>query len=159
MNKSRLFFICPDCHLEVPIRNNFGENSFFLTALGTAFDLTEFELMEELNQLIIKEDINEIVLVNDHQCTFTQSALQNEVRFGTKAEKILVDIAKNSSTVKELHNERLKSKQISKINLNRLANDLMQSAFVGSKITDREIVLKGFIYNKDDQSFQETTIY
>ena len=92
MGISRLFLICPDCHLEVPINREFGDHSFYLTALGTAFDLSEFEFMEEVNQLVIKEDIKEIILVNDHQCTFVKSALQNEVRYNTKAEKILLKI-------------------------------------------------------------------
>lgn len=158
MSKSRLFLVCPDCHMEMPIRKQYGDNSFFLTALGTAFDLTDFEFMEEVNQLVIKEDIKEIILVNDHQCTFVKSALQNEVRFNTKAEKILVNIANSSDDIKSIHNQELKSKQISKVNLKRLAFDLIDSAFIGNKISEGDITLTGVIYNKEDKSFQETVV-
>lgn len=157
-NISRLFLICPDCHLEIPLTKIFGENSFYLTALGTAFDLTEYKFMEEVNQVVINEDIKEIILVNDHQCTFVKSALQNEVRFNTKAEEILVSIASNSDDVQSIRDETLKSKQISKINIKRLAQDVSNSAFLGTKIHTGEIKLKAIIYNREDGSIQETGV-
>ncbi len=155
---NRLFLICPDCYLEVPLRKIFGENSFFLTALGIAFDLDNFETLEEVNQFIMAENINEIVLVNDHQCTFVKSAIKNEIRFNTKAEKILIEIANSDEDIKSIENETLKCKQISKVNLKRLAYELTESAFIGNKINDGEIVLKGIIFNRADNSIQETTV-
>jgi len=156
---NRLFLICPDCYLEIPLRKIFGENSFFLTALGTAFDLDNFETLEEVNQFIIGENINEIVLVNDHQCTFVKSAIKNEIRFDTKAEEVLVKIANSNEDIKSIQNETLKCKQISKVNLKRLAYELTESAFIGNKINDGEIVLKGIIYNRDDNTIQETNLF
>ena len=156
---NRLFLICPDCYLEIPLRKIFGDNSFFLTALGTAFDLDNFETLEEVNQFIMVENINEIVLVNDHQCTFVKSAIKNEIRFDTKAEEVLVKIANSNDDIKSIQNVTLKCKQISKVNLKRLAYELTESAFIGSKINDGKIVLKGIIYNRDDNTIQETKLF
>ncbi|MBL4592479.1 MAG: hypothetical protein JKX68_01535 [Flavobacteriales bacterium] len=151
---NRLFLVCPDCYMEQPIREKFGENSFFLTALGTAFDLSEFKLMEEINQFIRREDVKEIYLVNDSQCTFIKSALANEVRFDTKAEKILLDICNSDDLIKDIRDQELKSKKISESNVYRLAYELMESAILGMKISEGEINLKGLIYNRKDKTFQ-----
>ena len=155
---ARLLFICPDCNLEVPLREIYGGNSVCLTALGTAFDLTEFEFMEEVNQIIINENINEIVLVNDHACTFTKSAIMGTNRFDTNAEHILLDIVNNNPDIKNVQNEQLKAKEISKANIRRLASELSESAFIGSKINNGEIVMKAIIYNREDGSIQDTRI-
>jgi len=52
MKKQNLFLICPVCYIENAIRDRYGVDSYFLTALGTVFNLYEFEYAEEVNQFI-----------------------------------------------------------------------------------------------------------
>jgi len=153
MNK--LFLICPDCYIEQPIRNEFGDNCFFLTALGTVFDLTSFEYLEEINQFIVRENIQQIYLVNDSSCTFIKNAVEGDVKFDTKAEKVLLDIKSSSSEIKNLSTDEQKCSKIAELNLKRLAYELTESAFIGQKIDDNAIELKGVLYDRASKQFSE----
>ena len=73
--------------METTIKKAFKEDFFFITALGTAFDFTEFESIE---------DIKEIYILNDHQCTFVKSMVQAKVRFETYTEGLLLKMCENN---------------------------------------------------------------
>jgi hypothetical protein len=156
MNK--LFLICPDCYIEQPIRNKFGDNCFFLTALGTVFDLTSFEYLKEINQFVVRENIEQIYLVNDTSCTFIKNAVEGEVKFDTKAEKPLLDIKSSSSELMNLSSNEQKCSKIAELNLKRLRYELTESAFLGQKIEDGEIDLKGLLFDRSSKQLKDLSL-
>ena len=58
---AKQFFSVQTVRWKLQLKRLLKKTVFFITALGTAFDFTEFEFMEDLNQLINKEDIKEIL--------------------------------------------------------------------------------------------------
>ena len=153
MNK--LFLICPDCYIEQPIRNEYGNNCFFLTALGTVFDLISFEYLEEINQFIVREKIKQVYLVNDTSCAFIKNAVEGKVKFDTKAEKTLLSMKSSSGDFNAISDENQKCCELAELNLNRLTYELTESAFLGQKIEDGEIQLKGLLFDRVSKQFRE----
>jgi hypothetical protein len=93
---NNLFLVCPDCYIEQALRIQYGTDSFFLTALGTVFDMDTFEYAEEVNQFIASEEVGSIYIVNDVCCTFIQNPLVGDKNFDTKAEKVIKSLIKNN---------------------------------------------------------------
>jgi hypothetical protein len=89
-SEAKLYLICPDCHIENIIRSEFGEDSYFLTALGAVFNMSEFRYAEEVNHYINKLDISEIVIVTDVDCTFKKTVVCQDETFDTRAERVLM---------------------------------------------------------------------
>tara|TARA_B110000285_G_scaffold231819_1_gene301393 strand:- start:2561 stop:3049 length:489 start_codon:yes stop_codon:yes gene_type:complete len=156
MNK--LFLICPDCYLENSIAQKYGENCFFLTALGTAFDLEEFEFMEEVNQFVIQENIKEIYIVNDFSCTFINNALKGKTDYLTKADDVLMSIVKANNEIENISEVKESALLLAKLNIKRLAFELTKSAFLGNKIEGQEIKLKGLKYDRINSKFNELNL-
>ena len=77
--KRKLFFICPYSFLEPFLIRNFGEDTYFITALGIVFNLKEGGNADMLLEFIIRQNIDEIYLVNDVSCFFINKVLKNEL--------------------------------------------------------------------------------
>jgi len=155
----KLFLICPDCHIEDAIREEYGE-CFFLTALGTVFNIDTFEYAEEINRLIADEEIGQIYIVNDFSCTFIQNIINGDPAYNTEAEQVLMSIlTDNKEEFNELNttNEN-KALSLAKLNINRQFNELLDLAFIGDKIQDNQIKIKGLIYNRHHGQFDEFAI-
>lgn len=154
MKKEKLYLICPDCHIEQPIRQKFGKNAYFLTALGSVFNISEFEYAEEINQFISAEKISEIIIVNDIQCTFICNTIEKDKNHETRAEIELEKLmANNQSNFNSLELNEQK-KLLAKLNIYRQAYELLDVAFIGNKITDGIIGLSGLIYNRENSTFE-----
>lgn len=158
MIKEKLYLICPDCHIEQAIRQNFGNNSYFLTALGTVFDMSEFEYAEEVNQLINNEEISEIVIVNDIHCTFISNTIQKNKNHKTIAEKELERLLKNNNTAFDSISLIEQKRNLAKLNIYRQAYELLDVAFIGNKINDGFIDISGLIYNREDVTYEKLKI-
>lgn len=155
MEKEKLYLICPDCHIEQAIRQKFGSDAYFLTALGSVFDISEFEYAEEVNQFINNETISEIIIVNDIQCTFICNTVERDKNHETRAERKLEQLmADNDSKFNSISLEEQKQ-LLAKLNIYRQAHDLFNVAFIGNKIADGMIRLSGLIYNRDDSTFEK----
>jgi carbonic anhydrase len=155
---SRLFLVCPDCFIEQKIRNKYGNNSFFLTALGTVFYIDSFEYAEEVNTFLSCKDIKELIIVNDTRCTFIKNTLgvkNNQ----TKVEQRLAELyLKNYDSFETIESKVDQRTHLEKLNIYRQVHELRQTAFLSSKIKNGDIEVKGLIYNRDMDEFTEITI-
>ena len=154
MHKGTLYLICPDCHIEEVIRAKFGRDSYFLTALGTVFNMSAFEYAEEVNKCISNQVITEIVIVNDIQCTFICNIVSKNNNCNTKAELELKKLRKNNSSKFESLDISMEKKTLAKLNIYRQAYQLLEVAFIGNKIRDEIITLSGAMYNREAASFE-----
>lgn len=155
MEKTKLYLICPDCHIEQSIRQKYGSNSYFLTALGAVFDVSEFEYIEEVNRLIDNETISEIVIVNDIHCTFICNAIEKNKNHGTKAEEVLENLIANNSYRFTKVGLVEQKKLLARLNIYRQGYDLLNVAFIGNKIADGAVGLSGLIYNRKNSTFEK----
>lgn len=151
MEKTKLYLICPDCHIEQSIRQKYGSNSYFLTALGAVFDVSEFEYIEEVNRLINNKTISEIVIVNDIHCTFICNTIEKDKNHGTRAEEVLENLIVNNS----FRFRKIGLIEQTRLNIYRQGYDLLNVAFIGNKIVDRVIGLSGLIYNRKNSIFEK----
>lgn len=158
MKKEKLYLICPDCHIEQSIRQKFGNDSYFLTALGTVFDMSEFEYAEEVNQFVNNEEISEIVIVNDIQCTFISNTVKKDKNHETKAEKVLERLLKNNSSDFNSLGIMEQKRKLAKLNIYRQVHQLLDVTFIGNKINDGIIDISGLIYNREDATFEKLMI-
>lgn len=158
MTQPSLFLICPDCHLESRIRDNFGNNSYFLTALGAVFDLSQFIYAEEINQIILSDKISDIYLVNDTECTFINNVISKEINYRTSAEKILNQLyQKHNSSFSNLPLFK-QQKRLAELSINNQANNFLDVAFIGNKIKNGEINIKGLILDRTTDCFDPVVI-
>jgi len=155
MKKEKLYLICPDCHIEQPIRQKINNDAYFLTALGSVFDISEFEYAEEVNQIVNNEIISEIVIVNDIHCTFITNTVHKDKNHETKAEKVLEKLMENNSIEFKPLKLNQQKNHLAKLNIHRQAYDLLEVAFIGNKIRDRIIKISGLIYNREDKKFEK----
>ncbi len=155
MKKEKLYLICPDCHIEQSIRQKFGNDSYFLTALGTVFNMSEFEYAEEVNQFINNETISEIIIVNDIQCTFICNTINKDKNHDTRAERELEKLMTNNNSKFDSIGKVEQNKLLAKLNIYRQFYELLDVPFIGNKINDEIIKVSGLIYNCIDSSFEK----
>lgn len=158
MKKNKLYLICPECHIEQAIREEFGNDIYFLTALGSIFEISEFEYAEDVNQLINSSTISEIVIVNDIHCTFITNIVYNRQNHGTDADKVLFDLKINNKENFEVLDVFNQQKYLANLNIYRQAYELMDVAFIGSKIEEGTIQLSGLIFNRETLEFEEVKL-
>ncbi len=155
MKEKKLYLICPDCHIEQVIRQKFGSDSYFLTALGAVFDMSGFEYANEVNQFINNETISEIVIVNDIHCTFICNTVEKGKNYGTRAENELEKLM-NTNRSKFSSLELIEQKRLlARLNIYHQAHKLLDVAFIGNKITDGVIELSGLIYDRENSVFEK----
>lgn len=158
MKKEKLYLICPDCDIEQAIRNKFSNDAYFLTALGSVFDISKFEYAEAVNQFINNEIISEIVIVNDIHCTFIKNTIYKEVNHHTIAEKELEKLQKNNLERLALLDTNKQQECLAKLNIYRQAYELLDVAFIGDKIRDGIINISGLIYNRENWKFERLVL-
>ncbi len=154
MKREKLFLICPDCHLEQTLRNEFGQEICILTALGSVFDFSEFDYVETLHHFLHRERIAEIVLVNDVNCAFIQNVICQENRHHTKAEQELSRLKKNNVEKFASLETNGQINLLAKLNIYRQAYELLNAAFIGNEIDNRSIRISGLLCNRDKSKFE-----
>jgi carbonic anhydrase len=156
---TKLFLICPDCHLENIIKKHFEGELFFLTALGSVFNTSSAEYAAGITRFLAKENVREIIIVNDSSCRFIHSVLNNNEGYKTKAEEVLEVIHSNCQIeiLKEKKSGRSASK-LAELNILQQADSLKETIFIGKKISKKNIVLRGMIYERGRNVFTEVAI-
>ena len=156
---NKLFLICPGSQLEAFIKEEYGPNAYFLTALGTVFNFQEIKYVEALGDLLQREAIEEIFIVVDTSCRFMNSILQQQKGFGTKAEQALLDLfIDNYSTIMAGASELDRKKNLAKLNIQRQALDILSHEMLLSAITHPQISLKGLITTKGKGKLEEVEL-
>jgi carbonic anhydrase len=155
-NENKLFLICPDCYVENRIRNNFSGQLYFATALGAVFTPIKFNYAESLNGLINREEVREIYIVNDISCRFINSIITNSEGFNTKEENILRKIyLDNADQIAKHEEQKLKSIELAKLNINQQIEELKKTEFIGAKYDAGHIKIKGLLYDRHTLEFKE----
>jgi carbonic anhydrase len=158
-NKAKLFLICPSCHIENHIRKHFDGSLFFLTALGSVFDTSGLSYASGMNELLINENISEIIIVNDSSCKFILAVLNNGKGFHTGAEEVLQIL--HSTCQIEIWSEKKMSRRafkLAELNIKQQAQSLKETAYIGNKISNKEIGIKGLVYEREEKSFSEISL-
>lgn len=96
--------------------------------------------------------------MNDVKCTFIQNTLSTK-NHETKAEQKLAQLyLDNYDMFEELSSDEEKTKKLALLNIQRQAKDLFAVAFIGTKIRDHRLTLKGLLYNRKTETFKEVAL-
>jgi hypothetical protein len=157
--QSRLFLVCPDCFMERKIRQHFEGDNYFLTALGGVFQPASFEYAEEVNELLSRNDIREICIVNDNSCTFTRNVVNGKNSDCTvRAEEVLKQVYRgNPRTFSQAPDKKEKQTRLARLNIIRQAIQLRDTAYIGERIQSEGLRLKGFVYDRERDCFEESS--
>jgi len=155
MNK-KLFLVCPECNLEYFIRKKYGDDVYFLTALGAVFNFSEVKYTESVMDFITKESITDIFLVNDTSCRFIKSILEREDGFDTFCENIIRDILiDNFSAI--MHGKSLieKKKHLAELNVKQQIKEIMTNELILQRIIQQNVRITGLVLTIDEQVVRE----
>ncbi len=148
MNK-KLFLVCPNCQLEHFIKDRFGEDVFFLTALGAVFDFHEVAYAEAIADFIEREAVTEIFIVNDTSCCLLESVLEKREGLGTAAEQVLLHLLiENNSTVMAENTLLEKKKRLAELNVRRQFFEILSNGLLLIAIVRAKVRLKGLLTTK-----------
>ncbi|TXK50060.1 hypothetical protein FVR03_05515 [Pontibacter qinzhouensis] len=157
--KNRLFLICPASQTESLIKEQYGQEVFFLTALGAVFNFQEINYVETLEDFLKREAIDEVIIVSDSSCPFIKSVLEQEKGFDTKAEQVLRDLlVDNYATVMAGDSLADKKKNMAKLNIQRQADDILSNELLLSPITQSQIRIKGLVTTKEKGQLEEVKL-
>lgn len=157
--KNKLFLICPASQTEALIKEQYGQEVFFLTALGAVFSFQDINYVEALECFLKREAIEEIFIVNDTSCPFIKSILEQEKGFGTKAEQVMLDLfIDNYSIIMAGTSLADKKKNLAKMNIQQQTLEILSNELLLSSITQTQIKLKGLVSTKEKGRLEEVKL-
>lgn len=139
----KLFLLCPLIHGEMYLKEKFGNDSFFLTALGSVFDLDNHAYTESLIHLLLQEDISEIFHVHDVESPLLRSIVHNEEIYTSVQNRFLSTLY--SENYHEIVQEQNKIASLALIHMKHQANLIIQHPRISSLIIENKIALQGLL--------------
>lgn len=146
---SNLYFICPFSQLEPYLREQFGQDHLFATAMAGIPPLQDPQYCLEIASIIRRNRVKEIVMVNDIECRFLQGVLQRDNVGDTPCvnqlrqlySEFLLEILVRGTSEKQ-------AKCFAVINLVEQSRRLVQCKVLGPLIEAQGIQLKGMVTNR-----------
>ncbi len=118
----RLFLVCPFAMSEHLIRNQFGNQSYFMSAPGGVFRFRELDYREAFEAFLDREMITELSFVHDISCPIIQRILRRNTRFGIGVE----------NEIEALYVEHFKA-------INDLPTTIDQSRYLAEKLLIKQL--------------------
>ncbi len=156
---NKLFLICPNDYLEHKISKEFGGRHYFLTALGAIFSIEDEAYAGRLCSVIKSGNIKEIVVINDYKSDFFKSVIAVRGEYFTKAEKVLGSLLEeNWSSISQEKGLARKARLLATLNLERQLQQLKDAPYLGERIANNELKLRGMIYERGVSKFEEVVL-
>lgn len=154
--KNQLFLVCPFSNMEHFIRQKFGQEAFFLTAMAGQSQFHELRYTEAVLELIDREEIAELYLVQDTSCRFMNGLLDAEPIHGSIAENKLEQLLVEHYAEIKAHTTRtLQLKKFAAINLRAQLREIGANAFLNSWMARNRLEIKGLITTKAENEALE----
>lgn len=153
---NKLFLVCPFSCMENFIRQKYGDDVFFITALGAVFQFEDVNYTEVLRDFIIRENITEITIVNDKSCRFIKSVLEKEKGFETFSEEVMLTLLIDNYSV-IMHNKSLieQTKALAELNIRRQVKEILANELFLQTIIQENVRIKGLITTKAENKLIE----
>jgi carbonic anhydrase len=150
MSISKLFFVCPDCHMESKISGYFEAKSYFATSLGAIVN-SDYEFWGNLNDIISKKDISEIVIINDFNCTFIKETIEGKSSYTTKAFHELIDLKIDNMELINIESNSSKRQGIlAELNIMAQLENMSNVA----PISNKDLLISGYLYDRNKDEFK-----
>lgn len=151
-----LFMTCFECQIEKKVIDNYGENNFFLSTLGSLFDFEDFKYVERINWFLDSKSISKICIVNTTSCTLLNQCFFKEIN----CHNYVSDIFKllylhNQALFEKLLTVEEKVLKLAELNIKRQVFEFIKAPFICTKIRDGKLIPKGLIYTHEQNEFLE----
>ncbi len=154
-----LFFICSFSQLEHFIREKYGDDVFFITALGDVFEFEDANYAEVIRDFIKRENITDIFVVNDTSCRFIKRVLEKEKGFETFSEEVMINLLiDNYSVVMQTNSLIEQKKTLAELNIMRQVKEILSNELFLQPIIQNKISIKGLITTKAEDKLIELNI-
>ena len=152
---NKLFLVCPFSFMENFIRQKYGDDVFFMTAMATVMHF-EREEISAIKLFIEREKVQEIIITSDTSCRFINGALKCEKEFGSYAETQIKNIVlENEDALAKTNSEEEKQKIIANSIVKNQAQEIRSSNLFLSEIFKSKIIIKGIITTKSNNEIIE----
>lgn len=148
---NKLFLVCPFSNMENFIREKYGDDVFFITAMAAIFQFQEKKYLQAIRDFIIRENITEIYIVSDTLCRFINSAIKKEIAHAGYSEGIIQKLfADNYAVV--MDNKSLEKQQIklAELIVQHQAEELRRPDLFQQQIIQNNISIRGIITTKSE---------
>lgn len=147
----RLFFICQECQVEHYLRQTFGDNCYFATALGGTFGILNKEYWEDIEKFIERIKITNVYFVCDINCRFIEiAATEKKPSFDTRAEKYLFSVKKNNPTLYFSHDIHKKKEMLCSDNIKHSIKSWLKSSKVILKyLNNNDVILDALLIDNN----------
>ena len=146
---TKLFLVCPFSCMENFIREKYGDDVFFITAMGAVFQLNETEYLKSVKDFIERENITEIFVASDASCRFINNALKNELNYGMYSESVIQKLLKDNYALvmieKTIDEQQIK---LAELIVNHQATELKKPHCLQQQIIQNKIIIKELITSK-----------
>jgi len=139
----KLFLLCPLIHGEVYLQSRFGNESFFMTALGSDFDLTNHIYTESLTHLLLEGEVTEIFHVHDIDSPLLKSIVNEEVTYNSTPHQFLSELYKENYC--EINQEPNKVASLALIHMKHQVNLFLQHPSLSAIIIENKISIQGLL--------------
>lgn len=156
---NKIFLVCPFSQMENFIKAKFGEDVFFLAAMGGVFDFNDKKYLQAVKNFIVRENIEEIIFVSETSCRFINNALRHGLHCGSNSEnvirKLLVDEKAAGLNRKSVTEQQ---KRLAELIVEHQAGELMKSEIFRLLIVKNRILVKGLITTREIDKISEVPI-
>ena len=143
---NKLFLICPFSQMETFLRNHYGGEIYFATAMGSLFKFDDKDYFNYFKHFIQRSNITEINLVVDTSCRFLNNVLTQEQDYNTNTEKELLSVfLKNYEDIVEHTAINKKQQFLAELIIKYQTDKLLNISFFESLIRQNLITLRGLI--------------
>lgn len=139
----KLFLLCPLGHGELYLKERFGNDSLFMTALGSVFDLDVHAFSESLIYLLLQEEITEIYHVHDIESPFLHAVVKKETTFNSSSHLFLCSLFEENYF--EIMQEPNKIAALALIHMKHQANLFLEHPRLSSIIVENKIGIHGLL--------------
>ena len=155
---NKLLLVCPFSMMENFIRERYGEDVFFITAMAAILHFNGEEI-SAIKKFIEREKIQEIIIASDTSCRFINGALKNEKEFGSYAEIIIKKIIlQNREALTKTNSEAGKQKIIATSIVKNQAEEIFSPDLFLSEILKDKITVRGIITTKSNNKIIEINL-
>ncbi len=154
--KNSLFLVCPFSNLEQFLRQQYGQEVFFLTAMAGQSQFHELPYAEAVIDLIEREQLSELYLVNDTACRFMNGLLDEAPTHGSMAEgKLEQLLVENYCEIKSQPTRTAQLKKMAAFNLQAQLHEITSNSFLQTWLTQNRLEIKGLITSKAENEVIE----
>jgi len=139
----KLFLLCPLIQGEMYLKEKFGNDCLFMTALGSVFDLHNNAYTESIIHLLLQEDITEIFHVHDIDSPFLKSVVDKKDTYNSTPHQLLDTLF--SENYYEIMQESNKIGSLALIHMKHQANFILQHPKLASILKENKIALQGLL--------------